>query len=269
MNDERRIYQIGEAMPRPDAFTKVTGAERFAADRYGENLLRAGVKRAGVPHAIIRSIGTEAALQVPGVVAVLTARDVTGTNRQGVIRKDQPVLADDRVRHCGDAVALVVAVDKIALAAGLDRIILDLEPLPGIFDSEEALKEGAPILHADHPGGNALFSAAIETGDGERAFAACAQIVEARFDLPAQAHVSLETENGWALAGEAGALDIVVSTQTPFRIVWRWPKPSESEWNGSGSSPPIAAALSAERTASPFRASWVLPPCAAPEDRSK
>ncbi|MFH0731251.1 MAG: xanthine dehydrogenase family protein molybdopterin-binding subunit [Pseudomonadota bacterium] len=217
MNDERRVYQIGEAMPRPDAFTKVTGRERFAADYYGENLLRAGVKRAGVPHARIRSIDTEAALQVPGVVAVLTARDVTGTNRQGVIRKDQPVLADDRVRHGGDPVALVVAVNKAALAAGLDRIVLNWDPLPAVFDSEEALKEGAPILHADHPGGNSLFSAAIETGGGESAFSSCDQIVEARFDLPAQAPVFLETENGWALAGEDGSLDIVVSTQTPFR----------------------------------------------------
>jgi CO/xanthine dehydrogenase Mo-binding subunit len=217
MNDARRVYQIGEAMPRPDAFTKVTGSERFAADHYGENLLWAGVKRAGVPHARIRSIDTEVALQVPGVLAVLTARDVTGTNRQGVIRKDQPVLADDRVRHCGDPVALVVAVNKTALAAGLDRIILDLESLPAVFDPEEALKEGAPILHAEHPGGNALFSAAIETGDGEGAFAACDQIVEARFDLPAQAHVFLETENGCALCGEDGSIDMVVSTQTPFR----------------------------------------------------
>ena len=140
-----------------------------------------------------------------------------GSNRQGVIRKDQPVLADDRVRHCGDAVALVVAADKEALAAALDRIVLDLEPLPAVFDAQEALREEAPRIHADHPGGNALFHACIETGDGEAAFAACAEIVEGEFNLPRQAHVFLETENGRAFFSAEGGLEIVVSTQTPFR----------------------------------------------------
>ena len=212
-----RVYQIGENMPRPDASTKVTGSERFAADCYGENLLWAGVKRAGVAHALIRGINTEAAGKIPGVVAVFTAKDVTGSNRQGVIRKDQPVLADDRVRHCGDAVALVVAENKTALAAALELIELYLEPLPAVFDPEEALAAAAPIIHPDHPQGNALFHAVIGAGEGEEAFADCAEIVEAQFDLPRQAHVFLETENGSAIMDSEGMIEIVVSTQTPFR----------------------------------------------------
>lgn len=212
-----RVYQIGENMPRPDASTKATGSERFAADCYGENLLWAGVKRAGVAHALIRGINTEAAGKTPGVVAVFTAKDVTGSNRQGVIRKDQPVLADDRVRHCGDAVAMVVAENKTALAAALGLIELYLEPLPAVFDPEEALSAAAPIIHPDHPQGNALFHAAIGAGDGEKAFADCAEIVEAQFDLPRQAHVFLETENGSAIMDSEGMIEIVASTQTPFR----------------------------------------------------
>ena len=212
-----RVYQIGENMPKPDAYTKVTGSERFAADCYGEALLWAGVKRAGVPHARIVAIDTEAARRVAGVVTVLTAADITGSNRQGVIRKDQPVLADDRVRHCGDAVALVVAEDKAALAAALDLIELDFELLPAVFDPEEALQETAPIIHVDHPQGNALFHAVIGSGDGEQAFATCAAIVEGTFDLPRQAHVFLETENGRAMVCADGMLEIIVSTQTPFR----------------------------------------------------
>jgi CO/xanthine dehydrogenase Mo-binding subunit len=212
-----RAYQIGEAMPRPDAATKATGSEKFAADHYGPGVLWAGVKRAGIPHARILGVGTEEALRVPGVVAVLTARDVAGTNRQGVIRKDQPVLAHDRVRHCGDPVALVVAENKAVLEDALDRIVLDLTPLSAVFDPEEALAEGAPRIHEDHPGGNVLFSAEITTGDGEKAFADCDEIVEIRLDLPRQAHAFLETENGWAVLEEDGILRIVVSTQTPFR----------------------------------------------------
>jgi CO/xanthine dehydrogenase Mo-binding subunit len=217
MVDNKRVFQIGEAMVRPDALTKVTGAEKFAVDGYGADFLWAGVKRAGVPHARIIGVSTEAALQVPGVRAVLTAADVRGTNRQGVIRRDQPVLADDKVRHCGDGVALVVAEDRTALEAGLARIVLDLEPLEAVFDPEEALRENAPLIHADHPDGNALFSAEIAVGDADTAFAACEEIVEGCFDLPRQAHAFLETENGWALAHEDGSLEMTVSTQTPFR----------------------------------------------------
>ena len=217
MTDNGRVYQVGEVMPRPDAFTKVTGAEMFAADRFGPNLLWAGVKRAGIPHAKIRKIHTEAARRVSGVMAVLTARDVGGTNRQGVIRKDQPVLADDRVRHCGDPVALVVATNKRSLETALAQIVPDLSPLAAVFDPEGALEEGAPIIHEDHPDGNALFAAEIGTGDAEKAFEACDEVIEARFDLPRQAHAFLETENGWAFQGDDGRLDIIASTQTPFR----------------------------------------------------
>lgn len=215
--DRERVYQIGEKMPRPDALAKVTGRERFAADLYGPDLLWAGVKRAGTAHAEIRKIDVGAALQVPGVTAVLTARDVRGTNRQGVIRKDQPVLADDRVRHFADPVALIVATSRRTLQTALAEIVLTLSPLDAVFDPESALAEGAPVIHADHPDGNLLFSARIGTGDGEKAFDACDEVIDARFDLPRQAHCFLETENGWAVAHADGRLEITASTQTPFR----------------------------------------------------
>jgi CO/xanthine dehydrogenase Mo-binding subunit len=217
MVDNKRVFQIGEAMVRPDALTKVTGTEKFAVDGYGADFLWAGVKRAGVPHARIISVSTEAALQVPGVRVVMTAADVRGTNRQGVIRRDQPVLADDKVRHCGDAVALVVAENMAALEDGLAQIVLDLEPLAAVFDPEEALRDNAPLIHADNPDGNALFSAEIRVGDVDTGFASCEEIVEGCFDLPRQAHAFLETENGWALAREDGSLEMTISTQTPFR----------------------------------------------------
>lgn len=216
---DARVYQIGENMPRPDGRSKVTGRERFAADCYGdgEDLFWAGAKRAGVAHAKILGIYTEAARSLPGVVAVLTARDVAGSNRQGVIKKDQPVLADDKVRHCGDAVALVVAEDKAVLAAALELIDLELAELPAVFDAEEALRADAPRVHDDHPAGNALFHAEIKVGEGEAALAGCAAVVEGTFELPRQAHVFLETENGRARLHEDGTLEIVASTQTPFR----------------------------------------------------
>jgi CO/xanthine dehydrogenase Mo-binding subunit len=212
---KERVPAIGTAMVRADAVAKVSGREKYAADLYGEDLLWAGVKRAGVPHARLRGVEVEAARRVPGVAAVLTARDVQGTNRQGVIRRDMPVLVDDRVRHAGDAVALVVAADKTALEAGLKAIALDLEKLPGVFDP--ALAPDAPPLHEDHLGGNVLLAGRVVTGDGEAALAQAEVTVEARFNLPPQEHAFLETQAGWAKVEADGRLIIVASTQTPWR----------------------------------------------------
>jgi len=208
---------IGTSAPRADAYAKVTGTERFAADYYGFDLLWAGVKRAGVPHARLKSIDTSHAEQAPGVVCVLTHRHINGANRQGVIRKDQPVLVDNKVRHCGDAVALVVAEDKKSLAQALELITFDLEPLPAVTDPEAALVAGSVLVHEDHPGGNVLLAGDQSTGIGEAAADECDVLVEGCFRTPRQEHAYLETEAGWAQVQEDGKLAIVCSTQTPFR----------------------------------------------------
>src|SRR5512139_3478833 len=120
MRSENDVPKIGQTLPRADAFGKVKGEERFAADYYGQNFLWAGVKRAGIPHGWLRGIDTEKAEELPGVLAVLTHKDIRGANRQGVVRKDQPVLVDEKVRHRGDAVALVLAEEKTDLQKALD-----------------------------------------------------------------------------------------------------------------------------------------------------
>ncbi|MFH1490496.1 MAG: xanthine dehydrogenase family protein molybdopterin-binding subunit [Pseudomonadota bacterium] len=217
MRIKDQIPQIGRTVARVDAFDKVKGLEKYAADYYGREVLCAGVKRAGIPSGILRKIHSKAALRVPGILNILTHKDVKGTNRQGVIRKDQPVLVEDRVRHCGDAVALVIAEDRKALERAVGAIELELQPLPGIFDPEEALKEDAPRVHEDNPEGNILLHGIMEKGDAGTAFKECDCVVEGCFELPHQEHACLETENGRAVLGENGRLEIIASTQTPFR----------------------------------------------------
>jgi CO/xanthine dehydrogenase Mo-binding subunit len=155
------IPKIGCSVPRAEAASKVTGTEKFAVDHYGEGLLWAGVRRAGVPHGLIRNVDTAGAEALPGVIAVLTGRDVPGTNRQGIVHKDQPVLCADKVRHCGDAVALVIAADRKILQAAISLINVDIDPLPGIFGIDDALAPDAPLVHEEHPGGNILLQAEI------------------------------------------------------------------------------------------------------------
>jgi len=217
MGKEENIPTIGESLPRADGPMKVLGKEKYAADLYGEGLVWAGVKRSGIAHGRLRHIQTEAASRIPGVLAVLTHKDVPGTNRQGVIRRDQPVLADDKVRHCGDAVALVVAEDRIILKKALQQVVLRCDPLPGVFDPEEALKKDAPLVHEAYPQGNLLLEGELATGNVETAFRECHTVVESSFALPFQEHAYLETEAGLAILKQGGMLEIHVSTQTPFR----------------------------------------------------
>lgn len=210
-------FAIGTSVPRFDANEKVTGRTKYAADFYAPNLVWAGVKRAGVPHAILKDIDAHAAMSVKGVLRVLTHADIKGTNRQGVVRKDQPVLVDDKIRHCGDAVALVLAESKQALQEALGIIVVDYETLPAVFDPEEALRKDAPKIHEEHHEGNILLKGHVTTGTGEAAAAECDVLVEADFATQWQEHAYLETETGWAKVEEDGRLLIVCSTQTPFR----------------------------------------------------
>ena len=207
-------YAVGCRVPRFDAAAKVTGEERYAIDHYPERLLWAGVKRAGVPHGVIRNLDIAVARGLAGVTTVLTAADVPGTNRQGIVHKDQPVLVDGKVRHCGDAVALVVAADREVLRQALDSIEVDIEPLPGVFDPKAAMQPGAPLVHE---GGNVLLHATIQAGDGMAGFDQCDVVVEDRFEVPMQSHAFLETENGVAWQEADGRIVLIVSTQAAFR----------------------------------------------------
>ncbi|HNS15036.1 MAG TPA: xanthine dehydrogenase family protein molybdopterin-binding subunit [Syntrophorhabdaceae bacterium] len=218
MKREKQIpFRIGEATPRCDARTKVTGQERYAADYYGDHFFWAGVKRAGIPHGKLIKVHTEDAKKLKGVVAVLTSEDVPGSNRVGIIRGDQPVLADKKICYAGDPLALVIAENKETLQAALALITFDHEPLPGVFDVEEALRKDAPLVHEDSPGGNLLRLVSVETGKGASAFDECDVIVEGVFETPFQEHAYLETEAGWAYLDDSGQLVVVTATQTPFR----------------------------------------------------
>jgi CO/xanthine dehydrogenase Mo-binding subunit len=208
---------IGLPLVRFDAPDKVTGREKFAADYYGDDCLRAGVKRAGIPHGKLKGIRVTDAWKTHGVVAVLTHQDVPGLNRQGVVRKDQPVLVDDRIRHAGDAIALVIAEDAAVLEEALSKISFDYEPLDPVFDPEEALRPDTPMIHPDNADGNVLLKGSFSKGSVGSAEDECEVIVEGSFTTQRQEHAFLETECGWAQIAQEGMLTVICSTQTPFR----------------------------------------------------
>ncbi len=208
---------IGTTLLRSDGPGKVTGREKYAADLYPEGMLWAGVKTADHAHAVIHGIDSSQALQIPGVKAVLTCKDVKGSNRVGVPERDQPILADDKVRHKGDPVALILAESREVLQQAAALVKVDYQVLSAVFDPELAMLPDAPVLHENRTDRNILLSGCIERGSGSAAFENCAAIAEADFHLPYQEHAYLETETGVAWINEQGILEVIASTQTPFR----------------------------------------------------
>jgi CO/xanthine dehydrogenase Mo-binding subunit len=100
---------VGKSIVRKDGRGKVTGETKFFSDMALPNMLYAKVTRSKYPHALIKRISTEKAKTIPGVVAVLTHKDIPALNAFGILTPDQPVLCFDKVRYLGDAVAVVAA----------------------------------------------------------------------------------------------------------------------------------------------------------------
>ncbi|MDD3363754.1 MAG: xanthine dehydrogenase family protein molybdopterin-binding subunit [Syntrophomonas sp.] len=208
---------IGTALPRADGPGKVCGTEKYAADYYPEGMLWAGVKTSDYAHALVKEIDVSAALIIPGVHAVLIHKDVKGSNRVGVPESDAPVLADYKVCHKGDPVALIIAESREMVSRAAAAINVEYQALPAVFDPEQALLPDAPVLHENRADKNLLLSGAINKGKGALALEECTFSVESEFNLPAQEHAYLETETGVACLNDDGVLELVASTQTPFR----------------------------------------------------
>jgi CO/xanthine dehydrogenase Mo-binding subunit len=192
-----------------DGLPKVLGKAKFAADLAFPNMLHAKVLRSPHPHARILGIDTSKALALPGVAAVLTAKDVPGRNRYGILVKDQPVLAEEKVRFAGEAVAIVAAASERLAEEALSLIEVRYEELPVVSSPLEAMREDAPRVHED---GNILHWRKIRKGDVEEGFARAAVIVEDTFKTQLVEHAYLEPEAGVAVP-ETGRLTIYAVSQ--------------------------------------------------------
>ncbi len=185
---------VGKAQPNPNALAKITGSARFADDYKFPGMLYARSKRAGMPHARVRSIDTSAARSLEGVHAVLTHEDIPGRNAHGVVTADWPVLCGDKVRYVGDAVAIVAAETGEIAAAALDLIDVEYEELPAITDAIEAAKPDAPLVHEEHPDGNLLKHIKVRKGDIDAGFADADVVIDQTYRTPTTEHLFLEPE---------------------------------------------------------------------------
>jgi CO/xanthine dehydrogenase Mo-binding subunit len=216
---------VGKRILRKDGPDKVTGKAIYTVDVQLKGKLVGRILRSPHAHARILDIDTRLALDVPGVKAVITGKDTLGI-KHGFVETprypaDQYPLAIDKVRFIGEEVAAVAATDVYAADKALSLINVTYEPLPGVFDPEEAMLPGAPEIHPSHPkvtedlvniGGKTTSG----WGDVETAFQEADYVREDRFESHLRTHGFLEPHATVASFEANGKLNVWTSSQGPF-----------------------------------------------------
>ncbi len=202
------LREVGVSKPRKDAHEKLVGEAQFVGDMEMAGMLHGNVVRSPHAHALISSIDSSRALQLDGVVAVLTGADLTDIEPYyGHAIKDRPIVALDRVRFAGEPVAAVAAIDEATAEAAVRAIEVEYEPLAVLDTLERALAPDAPRLHDRRPkiglfhglgelgeqDGNVCYRHVISAGDLEQARAGAAITVEGSYTFPAVYQYAMET----------------------------------------------------------------------------
>ena len=218
---------VGKSIPRVDAYEKATGRAKYTDDLCDKSALIACVKHAEIAHGFVKSVDTEAAKAIPGVVAVFTCFDVpdlpfptaghpwsTDPNHQDVADR---LLLNRHVRYYGDDICAVVAENEVAAHQALRAIQVEYEELPFVLDVQEAMKPGAPVIHDEHPD-NILGHTSVRRGDYEKAIQEPGLIkVEGWYDTPTVQHCHIENHICCAHM-EAGRVIVTSSTQIPHIV---------------------------------------------------
>jgi CO/xanthine dehydrogenase Mo-binding subunit len=215
---------IGKPVQRSDALGHVTGRTEFFEDVRPTGLLHLKMHRSERHHALLREVDTSAALEVPGVVRVLTHADVpnnwyTILRLIGVEPNDEPVLPEDRVLYMGEPIVAVVATSEEAALAGAAAVKVTYEDLPATFDVEEALAPGTPAIK---PHGTNYFvyeghhCRRVRFGDVDAAFATADHVFEWRYQSSPIEHAPTETTGCIVVPQPDGRLRIHSDTQACF-----------------------------------------------------
>ncbi len=221
------LKYVGKSEKRVDALQKVTGSAVYIDDIKVPRMLHARALRAGVAHAKILSIDASEAESMPGVIKVITGKECTILF--GTCLWDQPPLAVDKVRHAGEAVAVVVAKTRLQADAALKKVRVEYESLPFVLDPVEAASDKAPIIHdrngeyrrveyVVHPvkGTNIFHHYKLRNGDAEKGFKEADVVIEESFEYPLSSHCAIEPHGAICRFLEDGSIEIWASNQAPF-----------------------------------------------------
>ena len=212
----QQYHVIGQKVPRIDAVSKATGDLQYVSDLHLPGLLIGKVLRSPLPHARILHIDPSEARSLPGVRAVITARDTPG--RKFCLNPawaNNMLLQEEKVRYVGDQLAAVAAIDEDIALEALSLIQVDYEPLPAVFDPEEAMQPGAPQIHQEE--NNIALRGFRAFGDVDQGFKEADYLYEGTYYSPAIAHCCMEPRGCVALY-QSGKLTVWSTTQTPHPL---------------------------------------------------
>lgn len=222
MPENGRLY--GTYFPKPTALPRVLGACDYGADvalKMPAGTLHLAVVLAGIPHGRITTIHMDEALAMPGVVKVITAKNVMGTNRfsvpQGAVHSacdghDRPVICGDIVRRHGDIVAVVAANSREQAREAAKKVIVDYEPLPACMTFMEAAREDSPRIFEEYP--NIYMEQPVYKGnDTRRLFDKAAYVAEGSFSTTRQPHMPIEPDVLQAYPQDGG---VVIQCKAQF-----------------------------------------------------
>lgn len=209
---------------RADGPAKVTGSGRYVADIVLAGMAHAAFKYADVAHARLLSVDTSAAASMPGVVAVLTAKDVPDVRYSPVV-PDRQLFATDTIRFEGEVIAAVAALTPEQAQAAADAIVVRYQELPPVVDLEAALAPDAPLVHEQWESyavtgdtvrhGNVCSYSSITKGDIDQGLAEADRVVTSRYEADASHAVPIEPR-GIVAQWEGDKVTIWTSTQVPF-----------------------------------------------------
>jgi CO/xanthine dehydrogenase Mo-binding subunit len=180
---------VGARATRPDGRLHGLGQTKYIEDLSLPHMIHGAVLRSEHAHARILSVDTSEAEAMPGVLATLTGKEFP-VNNFGPTLQDQPVLADDVVRHMGDGVAAVAAITPQIAEEALRKIKVEYEPLPAVFDAVEAMEDDAVKVHPPHS--NIYATKVIKKGDVEKALAEADHVFHRQFKTQMVEHVPIE-----------------------------------------------------------------------------
>lgn len=203
---------IGKSINRYDSIGKVTGSVKYTSDLF-ENCLFASVLRSQYHHAKIKHLDISEASTMPGVIKIITSKDIPGKKVFGRMIKDRPVLASNVVRHVGEPIAIVVANKPYEADNAISKIRIEFEILPYSLNVLDSLSEKFPKIHSN---GNIAIETKIENGDIEKGFSDSEIIVEATLKTPRISPAYLETEAAVVEWHPDSSITVFTGSQNPF-----------------------------------------------------
>ena len=214
-DDAAPDWQVGARVPRIDVREKVLGYGKYPDDVYVEGMCYGSAVRSAYPRARVLSIDTAQAEALPGVVCVLTAKDIPGQVNVGHIQKDQPTLigVGELTHYLGDAVALVCARDRETLEAAKQLVKVEYEVLPAVHNPAEAAAPDAPLVFKGTES-NLQAHRHVSRGDAAGAIARSAHVLTRHFETPWTEHAFLEPECCVALPLENGGVKLLTTDQS-------------------------------------------------------